>query len=335
MNVFLLRILCGSMLVLELAVPATPKGNSAAKKEFRVEGRVLRHDHKPFIRSFPRIFLHGAFTPLDRQTVAGPDGRFVFKKIPPGSYTLSSAVRRAGELSKTVVVGPGLADPKGKITADLVYDASPLVRNEPTVSAVELSVPEGAKKEFFKAKQLLGHQDVKGAMERLNKAVSLAPQFAAAWNAMGTISFLKKQYPQAENYFREALKQEPDSYPPLVNLGGTLFSMNRLEEALQYNLTAVKARPTDPLAQSQLGSNYFFLGKMEMAETHLKTAKRLDPNHFSYPQLLLAEIFVRKNQLPAALAEMEDFLRRNPDSDWAPRVRKLVVTIGSRQPKVP
>jgi len=326
-----------TVLVIFLTLPvfALADPSDKEKREYQVEGKVLRHDGKPFQRTFPEVNLRGATTPFDRQTQAGPDGRFRFKKIPPGMYTLSSHVNHAGEVRKTIVVGPGLADSKNKIVADLIYDSPAAGGNAPTVSATELSVPDKARTAFLHAKKCLSRQDVHGAIQALKKAVSIAPNFTIAWNELGTISYQTRQYSQAEVYFREALKQEPDSYPPLVNLGGTLLSLNRLQEALPLNQASVKARPEDPLAHSQLGTNYFYLGQVEKAEEHLKEAKRLDPNHFSYPQILLIEIYLQKNRLSEAIAEMDEFVRRYPDSEWSKKIKKLKETLQTRPPSHP
>ena len=37
--------------------------------------------------------------------------------------------------------------------------------------------------------------------------------------------------------------------------------------------------------------NYFYLGKLDLSQKYLTLAARLDPGHFSHPQLLLAEIY--------------------------------------------
>ena len=184
--------------------------------------------------------------------------------------------------------------------------------------------------EYRRAQDCLGRQDIDGAVRRLNKAVEISPQYAAAWNQLGTIAYQTRRYQDAEQYFREALKQDPEAYAPLVNLGGALLALNRIEESLPVNQAAVKANPGDALAHSQLGKSYFYLGKFDDAETYLKRAEAIDPGHFSYPQVILIEIYMRRNQVPAAIAEMEEFLKLHPDSDWAPGIRKALETARSR-----
>jgi Tfp pilus assembly protein PilF len=320
-----------SMLVsLILALSAVPVSAAPEKNTYQVVGKILQSDGTPFRAATPVVFLHGAITPFSRQTLAGADGKFRFKTIPSGTYMLVVTVPRAGEIRRTIEVGPGFADSKGIVTATVMFDQNIPVNRRGGISAAELSVPESAIQEYNRAQDYLARQDIKGAIERLNKAVEISPRYAAAWNQLGTIAYQTRQYQQAELYFREALKQDPEAYAPLVNLGGALLALNRIEESLPINQAAVKAMPGDALAHSQLGKSYFYLGQFDDAETYLRRAKAIDPSHFSYPQVILIEIYMRRNQLPAAIAEMEEFLKLHPDSDWVPGIRKALETARAR-----
>jgi tetratricopeptide (TPR) repeat protein len=108
----------------------------------------------------------------------------------------------------------------------------------------------------------------------------------------------------------------------LVNLGGVSLNLNKLDQALQYNRYAALTRPNDALANSQLGMTYFYLDKLDLAEKYLDAATRLDPAHFSHPQLILAEIALRRKDRAAAAAQLEAFLQYHPDSPDASRVKE-------------
>ncbi len=292
--------------------------------EFELNGRVLRSDGKPFTNVVPQLFLRGSTFPYSAQAQAGLDGRFKFKKLAAGPYTLSAAVPRTGEKQLTIDIGPSHADSKGRVTVTLTFPSEPAERHDPTVSAAALSVPEKAQQEYFKAERFLGKKDVERAKACLHKAVEIAPQFAAAWNSLGVIAYQSRDFPLAEKHFREALRQDPEEYSPLVNLGGALLSQGKDKDSLPINLQAVKARPGDALAQSQLGQSYFFLGRIEDAEKHLKQAKALDPGHFSHPQLILARIYAQRNDLEGLIAEWTEFLRLHPDDAQAPGIRQAL-----------
>ncbi len=296
--------------------------NGLGEDEYEFRGTVLQVDGRPFQGVLPVIFLQGATEPFTTRTVADGGGKFKFKKLLPGMYILIIAVPRVGAIEQTIEVGPSWSDSKGRIEATFHFDREHSKQNENTVSAQQLSIPNRARKEYSKAQDRLEKHDVPGAVEHLKQAVEMAPHFAAAWNNLGTIAYFSNEYRQAEEYFREALQQEADLYPPLVNLGGVLLSQGKMEESLSINLNAVKVRPEDALAHSQLGQSYYYLADLDRAERHLKQAKALDPKHFSFPQLVLAEIYQLKENYPSLIGELEEFLKYHPDSKLVPEVTK-------------
>ena len=135
---------------------------------------------------------------------------------------------------------------------------------------------------------------------------------------------MRERYTLAENHFRKALEADPQAFEPLVNLGGVLLNLGQADEALPLNLHAVLRRPNDALANSQLGMSYFLLRKPDLAGKYLAIAKQLDPEHFSHPQLMLSEIYLQRNELAAAIEELEDFLRRHPDAPEAESVKAKI-----------
>lgn len=274
-------------------------------------------------RQSVQVYLQGATTPFDAKTEAGLDGKFRFRKLLEGTYVLI-----VGGRQRTIEIGPSLADSKGRI--HIAVDLDRTFTESGRVSIHELSIPKSALREYESAQQALSRRDVAGAVKHLNEAVELAPQFSAAWNHLGTIAYQSGQYHEAEADFRKALAAEPEAYAPLVNLGGVLINLAQWDNALEYNRRAVLANPQDPLANSQLGMAYFFSGHMNLAEKYLTIAKQLDPTHFSHPQLLLAEIHLRRNEPQAAADELEDLLKRHPDLPNAAKIKGEIARLRSR-----
>jgi tetratricopeptide (TPR) repeat protein len=297
-------------------------GHAGDHEHYELRGKIIQQDQKGGRRALPLVFIHGSVTPYTARTVADPGGKFKFKELRPGTYTLVVAVPRQGEKQQTIDVGPTLADSRGRIDVTIQIERRLPSEESRAVAATQLSVPDRARREYEKAQERLGQHDVPGAIQYLKNALDLAPQFSAAWNNLGTIAYQSSEYENAEKHFREALRHDPDSYAPLVNLGGALLSLKRPEEALPINLQAVKERPDDALAHSQLGQSYLRVDQIEPAERHLKQAKALDVRHFSFPQLVLAEIYARKEDYAAFVSELEEFLRYHPDSKLAPGVRQ-------------
>src|ERR1039458_9165947 len=291
---------------------------------YELRGRLL-----PATRA--SVWLHGATAPFEDTTLAGEDGHFRFRDLLAGTYTLGAFVPGRGEMRRTIEVGPSQADAKKRIelTVDLrdgEFESLDSLRRS-MVSAKELAIPERAHREYEEAERRLARRDVEGAVAHFERAVEMAPQFSEAWNHLGTIAYQARDYTRAETCFRKALDADPNSFQPLVNLGGVSINLGKFEEALQYNLYAALTRPNDALANSQLGMSYFYLGKLDLAQKYLTAAKRFDPAHFSHPQLMLAEIALRRQDRAAAAGEMEEFLQHHPDSPEAVGIKEKLTQL--------
>jgi len=284
---------------------------SLAADLFDLDGRIA-----PAARA--SVSLHRVLSPYAANALSDSDGRFRFHKLEPGAYTVTIFVPSRGEARQTVEVGPSTADGRQRVSVKLElkdsdFATADVLKRHHAVSAKQLAIPPKAVREYMEAQRQLSKNDVAAATAHLEKAVGIAPQFAAAWNHLGTIAYQAQQFVRAAECFRRALDHDPDLYEPLVNLGGVLINLHQPEEAYRYNLHAVLRRPNDALANTQFGMCYWYLGNADMAEKYLRKAVEIDPSHFSHPQLLLAEIHRRRGDQVAAKADLDDFRRRHPD----------------------
>jgi tetratricopeptide (TPR) repeat protein len=275
------------------------------------------------------VSIYRVASPYTNATLTEEDGRFSFKKLEPGAYTVSVFIPAKGEARQTIEVGPGTADGRGRVAISLRLKDSDFVfqdvmRRRHSIDARQLAVPEKAIREYAEAQKDLGKGDTEAALGHLNRAVEIAPQFATAWNNLGTIAYQTQRFERAEACFRRALDADSTAFEPLVNLGGVLVSLHKIDEAWKYNVAAVLARPNDALANSQLGMTYFEMGSFNLAEKHFRKAIEVDPGHFSHPQLFLAEIHLRRNDREAAAADLESFLKYHPDWPQAAAMREKI-----------
>lgn len=256
------RLLLGLPAVLILSVAFSAAPASAPVQLLELRGRVLLPE--PYQRRVALISLSSVTTPYIVQTRAFHKGRFKFGKLTPGPYTVTVRVRGQGEVRQTIEVGPSVADNRGRVSVELRLEGKPMaggVSAGSVVSLRQLSIPEKAHGEYQKAMARLAKHDSSGALDHLEKAVALAPQYAEALNTLGTIYYRRQEFPKAEAIFRRALQQSPESFEPLVNLGGVLITERRYLEAMPFNQKAAQARPQEALAQGQLGWDYFYLNR--------------------------------------------------------------------------
>jgi len=299
---------------------------SAVEHRLELRGQVA----PPF--RWTTVVVQATGSALRKETYTNLEGKFKFKKLPPGHYTISVLHRRLGEVRQSIEVTPSFADAKGRVKTRVIFRRSQAehirqLRERHMVTVDQLSVAKEARKQYRQANKKLQDNDTEAAISHLEKAVEISPQFAAAWNDLGTIAYHAREYAKAEGYFREALAIDRESFPPTINLGGALLALNRFEEALPFNEAAIRIRPEDSLANSQLGINYFRLDKDEQAIPYLIKAKRKDPSHASLPQLTLAEIYVRHGQVRKAIRELEDLKSRHPDSHVADIAEQVLTKV--------
>jgi tetratricopeptide (TPR) repeat protein len=290
----------------------------AASRTYDVRGTLI-----PAVAA--SVSLHGANSPFHTSTLAAANGRFRFSKIAPAAYTLIVFVPGRGESRQTIDIGPAVADRRGRVQLAIRLDESKMTPDRSAVVSLrELTIPRQAWDLYHDADRKLERRDIPAAITSLQKAVEIAPQFSAAWNHLGTIAYQTQRFTEAESHFRKALEADANAYEPLVNLGGVLVTLGRHDDAYSYNLHAVLRRPNDALAQSQMGMTYYGLGRLELAEKYLLEARRLDAGHFSHPQLLLAEIYLRRGQNLKAAAMLDDFLNHHRDWPNAERIRTRI-----------
>ena len=280
---------------------------------------------------FSNVVLRGAYHPFSLKTVTNLGGRFKFKKVPAGTYVVTVTTPRNGSSSRTIAVTTSFADSEGRVHTSIQMNLNQ-TRLGSRISVAELAVPEKAWKEYLKAQDELSRSHTDAAITHLKRALKAAPEFPTALNTLGTICYQTRKYKEAEEYFRRALDLDPDLFPPLVNLGGALLSLGQFEEALQVNLRAREQRPSDALARSQLGLSYEGLGELDKAIASLQEAKRLEPAHFSNPQLSIARLLRKQGRLEASVKEYEEFLSLHPDSSQAEGVLRFIESVRQQRP---
>ncbi len=139
--------------------------------------------------------------------------------------------------------------------------------------------------------------DVQNAEKAYRKALEVDPDFATAWNGLGTL--LKnhlKRYDEAEKAYRKAIEADPDDAYAWNGLGNLLKNhLKRYDEAEKAFRKAIEADPDYANAWNNLGlllKNH--LKRYDEAEKAYKKAIEADPD-FAFGWFNLGNLL--KNQL--------------------------------------
>jgi Tfp pilus assembly protein PilF len=129
----------------------------------------------------------------------------------------------------------------------------------------------------------------------------------------GTQLLERKRHAEAEPYFREALRLNPDDGDVLNNLGTAVWEQGRGSEAMAYYLRAHQLKPNDHGILNNLGIVLWEQGRPDRAINFYRKALELEPHVFD-TQMNLGVSLSDMGQFDDALQCLHAALALRPDS---------------------
>jgi Flp pilus assembly protein TadD len=119
-----------------------------------------------------------------------------------------------------------------------------------------------------------------------------------------------------EALMRQRLRKYPGDFAAHANLGATLQSMGRLDEALVHLGAAATARPDDAAAANNVGAALLAAGKSGEALEQFRRAVRLSPA-FADARYNLGTVLLARGDTRSAIEEFRQVLAIRPDDAGA------------------
>jgi hypothetical protein len=258
-----------------------------------------------------------------QQSSSRDDGEFSFQGLQPGRYLLK--VQASGFEAAGLHVDLSFASQRGfSVMLKPVRDGHAPAPGGQTVSAHELAMPE-ASRDLFEAgkKKLYVEKNAQAALRDFQSSTQKAPGFYEAYYQAG-IAYLSLQNPaEAESHFRKSVDLSNKQYPDADIALATLL------------LQRGEAQQGEPLLRQGLALNprswqgQFALGQLEASRGHLESAlaaaEQAATLATAQPVVyrLLAVIHLRQKDYPALLADLDAYLRLDPDSPAGLRAKEL------------
>jgi Flp pilus assembly protein TadD len=194
------------------------------------------------------------------------------------------------------------------------------------------AIPVEAKKEFDAGQEAVNGNDFAGAIPHLQKAISLYPKYAEAYQLLGVAQLQTNQGPQAESSLVKAIEIE-DRMPRAQYLLGVLYAMtNRANLAEKPLNRFAELDPQSPEAQFELAKVSFALSKFPDAEMHArKSIKLKETNAGVY--IVLGYALLRQKKADGARHAFQQFLKLDPSSPMAADMRDTIAQIDQRANK--
>jgi predicted Zn-dependent protease len=260
---------------------------------------------------------------LLQQSSSTDDGEFSFQGLRPGPYILK--VQASGFESAALHVNLSFASQRGvSVMLKPIRDARAPAPGGQTISAHELAMPapsrdlfEGGKKKLYLEK------NAQAALRDFQSAIQKAPDFYEAYYQAGIAYLSLQNSTEAESYFRKSVDLSNKQYPGADIALGTLL--------LQHG----EAQQGEPLLRQGLAANprswqgQFALGELEASRGHLESALAAAEQAAALAPAqpvvyrLMAVVHLRQKDYPALLADLDAYLRLDPDSPAGLRAKEL------------
>lgn len=191
----------------------------------------------------------------------------------------------------------------------------------PTVAAVDLNVPEDAKKEYAKAAEPFSKGEWNKAKEILLKALAIYPKFASAYNDLGVIYARLGDRLHERQSLQHAVSLNDHFAAAYVNLGKMDIADRNFPGAEGYLDRAASSDPGNPatlmlLANVELLDKHFDEAIANCHKVHL-----LPHGSESLVHYIAARALMHENRLNEAITELRTFLVEEPAGPRADAVR--------------
>ncbi|HEX6284810.1 MAG TPA: tetratricopeptide repeat protein [Pyrinomonadaceae bacterium] len=268
-------------------------------------------------------------------TMTDTNGRFLFRRLSPGSYTIvidgGDNYENVTEQANIVQAGRSVGSTEEIIPVliRLKPKAGESIRPE-VVHAELANVPKPALDLYNNALKLAQEGKNKAAIEKLNQAIAAHPNFMLAFNELGVQYQKIGELEKANEALVTALKISPTSFAPLVNQGIVLVRLKRYADAEVVLRDALKENEKSAIAHFYLGRALAYLGRFDDAEKELNSAVTLGGDQMKEAYRYLGAIYHAKGDTPRAIAQLETYLRIAPKAEDADAVRQLIKQLKSK-----
>jgi tetratricopeptide (TPR) repeat protein len=152
------------------------------------------------------------------------------------------------------------------------------------------------------AYQFLGQSQT--AVNALQKAIELNPFYAEAYNQLGFVYVGRAEYEKAVAAFEKSIAQNPNDAIPYYNLGCVQVRLEQFEVAVEALKRAVELQPLNVEARINLGFANSRLKKYAAAIEQIREAVRLQPDDVE-AQFFLGSLYALNGDKQSALAQQK------------------------------
>ncbi len=120
---------------------------------------------------------------------------------------------------------------------------------------------------------------------------------------------------------KEIVKKDPKNLPAWIELGNLYFDSGQPKEAIEAYRQYLAVKPDNSDVRTDMGIMYRALGEFDRAIEEFKKAAQSDPKHMNSRYNIGIVLLHDKGDIKGAIKAWEDYLRVDPNSEKAQKVR--------------
>jgi Flp pilus assembly protein TadD len=298
---------------------------------FEIRGKLLfSHPNAPDERI--EVNLEQRFQRI-QTTFTDSLGQFFFRNLAPNAYTITVRYPGYEDVNQQVEIY------STNTSTSVVIQMQPELAVKRTNGAFEgddpdvvdvkqmtKTYPKKAVQEYEKALEQNRKGDTNSAIQHLEGAIKIAPDFYHAHNNLGVAYLRLQRFRDAEKQYRIAKELNPRAEQPLVNLAILFITESDsrrsegrdvygklLDEAMDSLDEAIKMKPASATAHFYLGTAYYKSDFYNEAEASLKKAVQLD-SKLSVARLMLVNVYLKQKRWNNLVEQIDIFIKDNPNA---------------------
>ncbi len=131
---------------------------------------------------------------------------------------------------------------------------------------------------------------------------------------------------------KEIVKKDPNNLPAWVELGNLYFDSDRPKEAVEAYGRYLAAKPDNPDVRTDMGIMYRKMGQFDRALEEFRKAAQSDPKHANSRYNIGIVLLHDKHDMKGAITAWEEYLKVDPNSERAQRIRAQVDKMKTMSP---
>lgn len=259
--------------------------------------------------------------------LADMNGSFVFSSLAPGSYSLTIEAGSEYEIARELVTIESLSvRTRNMSSAELARSNMPrnfnvMITLQPkrgsrlraaVLDASLANVPGAARTAYESALEAIRLGNNTKAVDDLQRAIALYPNFTLAINDLG-VRYLKLGQPQkAAEVLKSGVQFAPDDFHLRLNYGVALLNQKKYVEAEEQLRVAVSKNSSAATAHMYLGIALAVQRKLDEANKELQIAIGSKSVEIALAHRYLGGILLEKGEYKRAADELETYLRLQP-----------------------